>query len=243
MHVRVRDPSGYVRTGTFDGTVIDIGDRSYRPESITWLAPSTPTKIVCLARNNAAHAAEHDAEVPDRPEYFLKPPSALAAHRGTVVLPSAIDRVEYEAELAAVIDRQLTACDPDEAMDGVAGLTCLNDLSNRADQRAELNWVRGKAFDGAAVVGPGVVDPANVPADASIELAVNGTVRQHGNRADYVFDLPTAIAELTDYLTLEPGDIVALGTTAGVGPLEDGDEVSITIDGIGTLAHSIEYRK
>lgn len=241
MDVRVLDPAGYEREGTLhDGTVY-LGDGDWRPASVTFLPPASPTKIVCLARNVAAHAAEHDAEVPSRPSYFLKPPSALAAHRGTVVIPPAIDGVEYEAELAAVVGRQLTGVDEADAVAGLAGLTIMNDLSNRADQRRELNWVRGKAFDGAAPLGPGLVDPEAVPEDARIELRVNGEVRQRGSRADYAFALPTVLADLTRYVTLEPGDVVAMGTPAGVGPLDDGDEVAITIEGIGTLEHGVRY--
>lgn len=241
MHVRFCDPSGYPRQGRFDGDHIVAGGHSYDPMAVTWLPPSRPTKIVCLARNIAAHAAEHDSEVPERPAYFLKPPSSLAGHRSTVTIPRAIDAVEYEAELAAVIGEQVHSIAPEEALDTVAGLTCMNDLSNRADQRRELNWVRGKAFDGAAPIGPGLVDVTEVPAEASIELRINGEVRQSGDRGMYEFDLQTVIADISQYVTLEPGDVIALGTPEGVGPIGHGDRVDIDIEGIGTLTHWVEY--
>ncbi|MFW6153503.1 MAG: fumarylacetoacetate hydrolase family protein [Halobacteriota archaeon] len=241
MFVRVRDAAGYPREGALEDGSIDLGDRLVDPSSVEWLPPCTPSKVICLARNVAAHAAEHDSIVPSRPEYFLKPPSSIAAHGSTVRVPSAIDEVEYEAELAAVIARQASNVDREAAMSVVDGLTCMNDLSNRADQRSELNWVRGKAFDGAAPLGPGLVDPDAVPPDATIELRVNGEARQHGSRDEYAFDLETVIADLTRYVTLERGDVIALGTTAGVGPLADGDRVAIEIEGIGTLRHDVVY--
>lgn len=241
MHGRVLDPAGRIRAGVVTPSGIDVGDDVLDPETVTWLPPCEPTKIICLARNVAAHAAEHDAEVPDRPEYFLKPPSALAAHNGTIAIPEAIESVEYEAELAAVIGRPTRNVSPEEAMASVAGLTCMNDLSNRTDQRQEINWVRGKAFDGSAPIGPVLVDHEEVPADASIELRVDGEVHQRGSRDEYAFDLQTAIADCSRYLTLEPGDVIAMGTTAGVGPVPDGALIELEIDGIPALNHRVTY--
>lgn len=241
MQVRVLDPGGHVRDGVVTGDVVDVGADTFHFDEVVWLPPAEPTKIVCLARNVAAHAAEHDAEVPDRPEYFLKPPSSLAAHGGTVRVPRVIDSIEYEAELAAVVDTQVRNVDEDEALDYVAGLTCLNDLSNRYDQRQELNWVRGKAFDGAAPVGPGIVPASSVPDDGTIELRIDGEVQQTGRRDEYEFDLPTTLADLSQYLTLEPGDIIALGTTAGVGQIPDGATVTVDIEGIPPLRHRVVY--
>lgn len=242
MHVRVLDPAGRIRSGTAAGSTVAVGDETFSDDEVTWLPPSDPSKVICLARNVAAHAAEHDATVPARPEYFFKPPSSLAAHEGTVSIPSPIDEVEYEAELAAVIGRSMRAVTPEAALDGVAGLTCLNDLSNREDQRQELNWVRGKGFDGAAPVGPGIVDLESVPPAATIELRVDGTVEQTGTREEYAFDLETAIAEVSRYMTLDPGDIIALGTTAGVGPIPAGATIEIDIEGIPTLRHHVVYQ-
>lgn len=241
MRVRVLDRAGRVRDGIAEDGVVDVGDSTLSTDSVTWLPPCEPSKIVCLARNVAAHAAEHDAVVPDRPEYFLKPPTALAAHEGVVTIPEPIDSVEFEAELAAVIGAPTRDIPEDRVLDHVAGLTCMNDLSNRTDQRQEINWIRGKAFDGAAPLGPGIVDPASVPADATIELSVDGERQQVGNRDEYEFDLSTTIADLSQYMTLQSGDVVALGTTAGVGPIPDGATVEIDIEGIPTLRHQVEY--
>lgn len=241
MHVRVLDPSGQPRQGTMSDELVDVGSATYRRDEVIWLPPSDPTKIICLARNVAAHAAEHDTTVAERPEYFLKPPSSLVAHGGTVTVPSVIDEVEYEAELAAVIDTQARDVNQTDALEYVAGFTCLNDLSNRVDQRQELNWIRGKAFDGAAPIGPGIVPPESIPRDASIQLRIDGEVEQQGRRDEYEFDLESVIADISQYMTLEPGDVIALGTTAGVGPVPDGATVTLEVEGIPPLRHRVVY--
>jgi len=125
-------------------------------------------------------------------------------------------------------------------MDVVAGFTCMNDVSNRDDQDREQNWVRGKAFDGAAPLGPPDGDPDEVPADASVELRVNnGETKQSSDRSYLMFDVPTLIEEITTYLTLEPGDVISTGTPEGVGALSDGDTVEVEIEGVGTLEHDV----
>jgi 2-keto-4-pentenoate hydratase/2-oxohepta-3-ene-1,7-dioic acid hydratase in catechol pathway len=115
----------------------------------------------------------------------------------------------------------------------------MNDLSNRDDQRQETNWVRGKAFDGAAPTGPVVVPPAAVPADATVECRVNGRRRQHATRDQMVFSVPELLAEVSRYLTLDPGDVVATGTPDGVGPVEPGDRLELSVEGVGTLEHTV----
>jgi 2-keto-4-pentenoate hydratase/2-oxohepta-3-ene-1,7-dioic acid hydratase in catechol pathway len=243
--VRFRDAAGTVRTGSWaagtpgvDGRITAAG-RAYDPEAVTILPPCEPSKIVCVGLNYADHAAERDATVPDRPALFLKPPSAVASHGDTI--PLLPDRqIDYEAELAVVIGEHARRRSPETATDAVAGYTCMVDLSNRDDQAREQNWVRGKAFDGAAPLGPVVAPPAAVPADARIALRVNGEQRQAATRSELVFSVPELIAEITRYCTLEPGDVIATGTPAGVGPLQPGDAVTVTIEGVGSLAHSVD---
>jgi len=240
--VRFRDPAGSVRTGEWTADGIAFGGRTYDRDAVDVLPPSEPSKIVCVGRNYARHADERDAEVPVRPLLFLKPPNALAGHGDTVALPPGKERVEHEAELAVVVGEQCRNVAEDEAMSVVAGYTCLDDISNRDDQRQEQNWVRGKAFDGAAPVGPVLADPEQVPDDASIELRVNGETRQDSSLERLIFSIPELIAEITTYMTLEPGDVIATGTPEGVGPLSDGDRVAVEIDGVGTLEHAVEQR-
>ena len=244
MHyARFRDPAGSVREGRYDPETetVAFGDDEYAFDdpTIDVLPPADPSKIVCVGRNYADHAAEMDNEVPDRPLLFLKPPNALAGHGDTVTVPAGKDRVDWEAELAVVIGESCKRVDAADAMDVVAGFTCMNDVSNRDDQNREQNWVRGKAFDNAAPLGPVVATPDEVPADAAVELRVDGETKQSGDRSQLMFDVPTLIEEITTYLTLEAGDVIATGTPDGVGPLSDGDTVAVSVEGVGTLEHDV----
>ncbi|WP_323192476.1 fumarylacetoacetate hydrolase family protein [Halostella sp. PRR32] len=237
--VRFRDPAGAVRTGEWTANGVVFGGQTYDFDEVDVLPPSEPSKIVCVGRNYARHAEERGEDLPDRPLLFLKPPNALAGHGDTVTLPAGKDSIEHEAELAVVIGEQCRNVAEDDAMDVVAGYTCLNDVSNRDDQRREQNWVRGKAFDGAAPVGPVLATPDEVPDDASVELRVNGETRQDSALDRQIFSVPELVAEITTYMTLEPGDVIATGTPEGVGPLTDGDSVAVEIEGVGTLEHSV----
>jgi len=240
---RFRDRSGAVRTGEWTGDGLVFGGRTYDPDEVDVLPPCEPSKVVCIGRNYADHAAEHDADVPDRPMLFLKGPNTLAAHGDAVDLPAgtAGKRVEYEAELGVVIGEQCRNVAEDEVDEVLAGFTCVNDLSNRDDQGIEQNWIRGKAFDGAAPIGPVVATPDEVPDDAAVRLRVNGETEQDGSRADMVFSVAELVAEITRYLTLEPGDVIATGTPEGVGPLSDGDRVEVEVEGVGTLEHTVHF--
>ncbi|GAB3693026.1 fumarylacetoacetate hydrolase family protein [Halorubrum pallidum] len=244
MHrVRFRDPAGSIREGTYDpasDTVAFAGEEyALDAPDIDVLPPTDPSKIVCIGRNYAEHAAELGNDVPDRPLLFLKPPNALSSHGDTVTVPAGKDRIDWEAEIAVVIGEQCKDVDADDAMDVVAGFTCMDDISNRDDQNKEQNWVRGKAFDNAAPLGPVLATPDEVPEDASVELRVNGETKQSSDRAHQIFDVPTLIEEITTYMTLEAGDVIATGTPEGVGPLSDGDTVEVEVEGVGTLEHDV----
>lgn len=252
-HVRFRDPAGSVRTGQWvddhgdvapervagDKGAVRFADRTYTPEEVDILPPCEPSKIVCIGRNYAAHADERGESVPDRPLLFLKGPNAVASHESHVQLPADRDPIEYEAELAVIIGEQCRHVPASEAASVIDGYTCMVDLSNREDQDRETNWVRGKAFDNAAPLGPVCADPEHVPADASIELFVDGERKQHSTREYLIFSIPELIAEITSYMTLEAGDVIATGTPEGVGPLADGNEVVVEIEGIGRLRHTV----
>ena len=237
--VRFRDPAGGTRVGEWTEAGVAFGGRVYDPAAVEILPPAEPTKIVAIGLNYADHAAERDSAIPDRPKLFLKTPNTVASHGDTITLPPGKDRVDYEAEFGVVIGEQARNVDQSEAWDVVAGFTAVDDVSNRDDQDREQNWVRGKAFDGAAPMGPVVADPEDVPDDASIELRVNGAVKQSSSRSEFIFSVPELIEEITTYLTLEPGDVISTGTPAGVGPLSDGDHVEVEIEGVGTLEHDV----
>jgi len=235
--VRFRDPAGSVREGLWHDDHVHFFDDAYDLEEVDILPPCEPTKIVCVGRNYAKHADERGEDVPDRPLLFLKPPNAVASHQSTISLPEGKDRIEHEAELAVVIDRQCKDVDPDEVDDVIRGYTCFNDISNRDDQDREQNWIRGKAFDNAAPMGPVLTE--EIPDDASITLRVNGETRQDSSIEHFIFSISELIAEITTYMTLESGDVIATGTPEGVGPLTDGDHVEVEIEGIGTLEHDV----
>jgi 2-keto-4-pentenoate hydratase/2-oxohepta-3-ene-1,7-dioic acid hydratase in catechol pathway len=251
--VRFRDQAGTVRTGEWvdeDGTPADTATagqggeiraagRRYSPEEVTVLPPSEPSKIVCVGRNYAAHADERGEDVPDRPLLFLKGPNAVASHESEISLLAGKDRQEYEAELAVVIGEQCRHVEESDAMAVVDGFTCMVDVSNRDDQDRETNWIRGKAFDNAAPLGPVCADPEHVPDDATVELYCNGERKQSSTLEHLIFPVPELIAEITTYMTLEPGDVIATGTPEGVGPLSDGDSVRVQIDGVGQLTHTV----
>lgn len=239
-HVRFRDQAGYVRIGKWTEDSIEADTGNYSVNDVDVLPPTNPSKVVCIGLNYADHAEETRSPLPDRPKLFLKPPNSVAGHGDTVTLPAHKDRIDYEAELGVVIDRQCRYVDEADAMDVVRGFTCVNDVSNRDDQRVEQNWVRGKAFDNAAPIGPVVASPDEVPSDAEIRLRVNGEEKQHSTLDNLLFTVPELITEITQYMTLEEGDVISTGTPAGVGPLHDGDTVEVFVTGVGTLRHHVK---
>lgn len=240
--IRFRDSAGSVRTGELSDGRIAAAGRTYDHDAVETLPPTEPSKIVCVGRNYAKHADERGADLPDRPLLFLKPPNAVAGHGDEIVLPAGKERVDHEAELAVVIEKQARNVERASAEEYIAGYTCFNDISNRDDQDREQNWVRGKAFDNSAPIGPAIAPPEALPDDASVELRVNGETRQSSTIEHLIFSIPELIEEITTYLTLEPGDVIATGTPEGVGPLSDGDEVAVEIEGVGTLEHTAVRR-
>ncbi|WP_436934698.1 fumarylacetoacetate hydrolase family protein [Halovenus marina] len=253
--VRFTDPAGSTRTGRWTDDGIEFGDRTYDPDEVDILPPVEPTKFVCLGANYIEHIKEGGGEPPKRPLLFLKGPNAVAGHGDTVTIPDVdvdeellpddwgIDlgegRIDYEAELGVVIGQQCKDVDAEDAEDVIAGYTCANDISNRDDQAAETNWIRGKAFDNASPIGPVLATPEHVDPDPRIRLYQNGELKQDSEEDEMVFSVAEAIEAITEFVTLEEGDVVMMGTTHGVGPLEDGDTIEIEIEGIGTLEHDV----
>jgi 2-keto-4-pentenoate hydratase/2-oxohepta-3-ene-1,7-dioic acid hydratase in catechol pathway len=251
-YVRFRDSAGTVRRGNWTGddgaeivahpehgSRITLEDETFAADDVEILPPCEPSKIVCVGLNYADHAAETDSEIPDRPMLFLKAPNTVASHGEAVELLPDKERIDHEAEIGVVIGETARNVPKRDVADHVAGFTCVNDLSNRGDQRVEQNWVRGKAFDNAAPIGPAIATPDEVPKDASVELRLNGETRQSSSREEFIFSVPDLVEEITTYLTLEPGDVISTGTPAGVGKLTDGDEVEVEVEGVGTLRHSV----
>lgn len=242
-HVRFRDETGLARTGEWTDEGIVTPDRSYDPSSVDVLPPCEPTKIVCQAGGYMNHREESGFEDrPERPELFLKGPNAVVGHEDAIELPPDRDKVDFEAEFAVVVGEQCRAVTEDEAMDYVQGFTCVNDVSNRDDQEKERNWVRGKAFDGSLPIGPVVATPNEVPDDATLTLRQNGEVEQESTREYVIFSVPELIADVSELITLEPGDIIATGTPYGPDELQEGDTVEVEFEGVGTLKNHVTTR-
>jgi acylpyruvate hydrolase len=204
---------------------------------VSLLPPITdPDKIVCIGLNYRSHAAEAGLEPPDAPTFFAKFRNALAGPAAEVALPPSSDKVDYEAEVAFVVGRAASYVSPEDALDHIAGYTLFNDLSGRDLQFATPQWMPGKVFDGSAPCCPTLVTPDEAGTHDAIEfsLTLNGETMQKASTEDLVFGVPELVARLSQLMTLEPGDIVATGTPAGVGSLrkprmwlKPDDEISI----------------
>lgn len=233
------------KVGTIDGSPFGEFLRSEVDvpfENVKLLTPVTPSKVVCVGRNYAAHAEEHDADVPEVPLLFLKPPSSVIGPGENIVLPPQSSKVEHEAELGVVIGKQARWLSPENALDAVLGYTVANDVTARDLQRRDGQWTRGKGFDTFCPVGPWI-DTEFDPTEALITCHVNDDLRQMGSTRDMVFNIRQLLAFITSVMTLEPGDLVLTGTPAGVGPLEAGDQVAITIEGLGDLTNQVVAEK
>lgn len=207
-------------------------------DSVRLQPPLLPGKIICVGRNYAEHAREHDVEVPEVPLLFLKPPSAVIGPEQAIILPPQSQRVEHEAELAVVISQPGRWIPAQEALDYVLGYTIANDVTARDLQWRDGQWTRGKGFDTFCPIGPWI-DTQFDPADALITCYVNGEMRQMASTRDMVFTIQKLIAFASSVMTLLPGDILLTGTPSGVGQLVAGDVVEITIDGIGVLRNPV----
>jgi 2-keto-4-pentenoate hydratase/2-oxohepta-3-ene-1,7-dioic acid hydratase in catechol pathway len=206
--------------------------------SVQLLPPVAPGKIICVGRNYAAHAAEHDAATPTLPLIFSKPPSSVIGPGVPILLPPQSQRVEHEAELAVVIGQTGRWISPAEAPGYVLGYTAANDVTARDLQRSDGQWTRGKGFDTFCPLGPWI-DTRLDPSDVLVTCHVNGQLRQMASTRDMIFPVPTLVAFISSIMTLEPGDVILTGTPSGVGALEAGDEVRVEVEGLGTLTNPV----
>ncbi len=230
---------GTVLDAHVDGEWITTADARRLPLSeVTFAPPCEPTKIICVGFNYRDHAAELKAEIPKEPLLFLKPPSAVLAHQAPIPYPRHTRQLEYEGELAVIVGRRARDVPRDRALDVVWGYTIFNDVTARDVQQVEKQWVRAKAFDGSAPLGPWIVSPLD-PRALDLTVRVNGAVRQAGNTRDMIFDVPALIEAISAIMTLERGDVIATGTPRGVGRLAVGDVVEIEIAGIGVLRNTV----
>jgi 2-keto-4-pentenoate hydratase/2-oxohepta-3-ene-1,7-dioic acid hydratase in catechol pathway len=203
-----------------------------------WLCPVQPSKIIGIGRNYEKHAEELKNEVPEEPLMFFKPPSSLLDPGGTVLLPPESTRVDYEGELVVVIGQRVRRVGVEEARRAVFGYSIACDVTARDLQTKDKQWTRAKGFDTFCPIGTHVV-PLSDPGSLRVQLRVNGATRQDGNTKDMIFDVPSLVAYASLAMTLEPGDVILTGTPEGVGPLSDGDAVSVTIESLGELSFRV----
>jgi 2-keto-4-pentenoate hydratase/2-oxohepta-3-ene-1,7-dioic acid hydratase in catechol pathway len=197
-----------------------------------------PSKIVCVGRNYREHARELGNEVPKEPLLFLKPASSLLATGSAIVLPAVSKRVEFEGEIGVMIGSLLRHGNEDEARDAVGAILALNGVTARDLQKKDGQWTRAKGFDTFCPIGA----PSTSVPDLdllTVVTRVNGEERQRGSSADMVFSIPTLLSYISHIMTLEPGDIVATGTPAGVGPLETGDIVEVEVEGLSSVSNPV----
>jgi 2-keto-4-pentenoate hydratase/2-oxohepta-3-ene-1,7-dioic acid hydratase in catechol pathway len=203
------------------------------------LAPSLPTKIVALGLNYHDHAAELGLEIPREPLLFLKPPSSVIGPYDEIIYPAQSSQVDYEAELAVVVGKRCSKVRPVQAQDYILGYTCFNDVTARDLQYKDWQWTRAKSFDTFAPFGPWIETAIEDPHKLAISLSVNGVIKQSSNTSNLIFNIYDLISYISNIMTLEKGDVIATGTPGGIGPLQRGDTVRVTIEGIGVLENRV----
>ena len=250
-----------VQVHTTAGSAIDLAlnaaghpvQEEVAATQVKLLAPvPRPGKVICIGLNYRAHAVEGGNPIPDYPAVFLRGATSLVGPQENMILPACSDKFDYEAELAIVIGRTATSVGAG-ALDYVAGYSCFNDGSVRDYQRKSSQWTMGKNFDRTGGFGPELVTPDELPAGASglrIVSRLNGQIMQDGNTNDMIFDAAALIATLSEAMTLEPGDIIATGTPAGVGYarkppvfMQAGDRIEVEIERIGILTNMVTARE
>jgi len=223
---------------------LDFESLGFEPtplEAAELLPPVKPSKIICVGRNYRDHAKELGNEVPAEPLLFFKPPSSLLAPGGIVRMPAVSARVDFEGELALVVGRRASRLAPDaDWRSYIRGYTLANDVTARDLQKEDGQWTRAKGFDTFCPVGPIVSDEVDFDAGLTVETRVNGELRQHGSTLDFIFSVPELLTYITAAITLEPGDLLLTGTPSGVGPIQPGDRVEVSVSGLGVLANTFQ---
>ena len=214
------------------------------PADAPRLAPCEPSKIICIGLNYVEHVKESltvaagTQAPPEEPLFFFKPPSAVLAPGGVIVKPAGVERLDPEGEMALVIGRRARRVSEADALAHVAGVTCFNDVSARDWQKKDGQWSRAKGSDTFAPFGPCIALGLD-PRDLALELRVNGERRQGARTSGMHFGPAFLVSFLSRHVTLEPGDVIATGTPAGIAPIVPGDVVEVTVEGVGTLVNTV----
>ncbi|NLC84958.1 MAG: fumarylacetoacetate hydrolase family protein [Ruminococcaceae bacterium] len=211
---------------------------------VTLLAPCEPTKVVAIGKNYHDHIKEFDGQVPESPIIFIKANSSINNPDGVIELPpqSVSQRIDYEGELAVVIGRTASRVKAADALDHVFGYTILNDVTARDVQKSDGQWARAKSMDTFCPIGPEIVTGEFDPDRVGIRTRLNGEIVQESNTEMLIWKTAALIEFISETISLYPGDIIATGTPAGVGPMKDGDIVEVVIDGIGVLRNTVKAR-
>jgi 2-keto-4-pentenoate hydratase/2-oxohepta-3-ene-1,7-dioic acid hydratase in catechol pathway len=218
---------------------INLTGASFALADVHLLAPMLPSKVVCVGRNYADHAREMGGEPPAEPVIFLKPSTAVCGPGDPIVRPTGIsERVDFEGELAVVIGRLCRDVPAERVAEVVFGYTCANDVTARDLQKRDGQWARAKGFDTFCPLGPWIETDVD-PADLALTTRLNGEVRQSSRTSLLLHDVRALVEYVSQVMTLLPGDVLLTGTPAGIGPMGKGDEVSVTIEGIGTLRNPV----
>ncbi len=210
----------------------------YSVKDVAVLAPCEPSKVVAVGLNYAKHAGEMKEQLVGNPILFIKPPTSVIAHKQAIEYPSASSRVDYEAELGVVIKKQCKNVPVDKALEYVFGYTPLNDVTARDIQSADGQWTRGKSFDTFCPFGP-FIDTDYDPKGKRVSSILNGVVKQDASMDDMLFGVPELISFISQCMTLLPGDVIATGTPEGIGPMQRGDTIEISVEGLGTLENHV----
>ena len=233
----VVDGVAYLLEGSIYATPT-IGSEIGPAADLDLLAPCEPTKVVAVGRNYRAHIEEMGTDVPTQPLIFYMPPNCVVGPEAVVHRPAVAERFDYEGELAVVIGRRARGLTVDTADRAILGYTCANDVTVR-DWQADGQWTRAKGADEFCPIGPSVVTDLPDPGNRRLLTRLNGEIRQDTSTADLLFDIPSLLVFITEWITLEPGDVVLTGTPGGVGPMVVGDVVEVEVDGIGVLRNRI----
>jgi 2-keto-4-pentenoate hydratase/2-oxohepta-3-ene-1,7-dioic acid hydratase in catechol pathway len=221
-------------------------EQEHKFEDVRLLAPVLPrSKVVGIGRNYAAHAEELGNEVPAEPLMFIKPNTSVIGPGEQIVYPRQTEDLHYEGELAVVIGRICRDVPPEQATDVIHGYTIGNDVTARDLQRSDVQFTRGKGFDTFCPLGPWIetdLDPQAFADGVRVQTHLNGDLVQDGNTKDLIFDIPTLVAHVTSVMTLLPGDVILTGTPEGVGPMQVGDEVEVSVAGLGALTNTVAKR-
>jgi len=217
-------------------------EQSYALSEVRLLAPVSPTKVVAIGLNYRDHAEEVRLPIPEEPLLFIKPSSSIIGPQEPILMPPQSTRVDYEAELAVVIGKQARRVPSEQADEHILGYTCLNDVTARDLQKRDGQWTRAKSFDTFCPIGPWVETEVD-PSDLGIELYLNGERKQASRTSMLIFPVGRLVEFVSSVMTLEPGDIIATGTTSGIGPMKPGDTVEVRIEGIGSLVNPVSVVK